>query len=303
ADLLEAPAGSIWLRGHTRSETGEGCSMDLWLLKINDLGEMVQSHIFPAGGEAAAVSLRFDTDGNLLVLANKFERSGAYNYPYGNVWALKINTLGEVQWQTTIGIASLNERPAAIFAAPGGGYFLWLERRACSPLETNCQAATEGLVLKLDENGNELERHSFDEAPYDVRQTPDNGFIVNGYRYFKSPVYPNPVLENEYRLVKFNFRDAPHVELGNDTLLCPWETLPLDAGSGENLDYAWSTGEQTQSLTAHPGSYAVTVTDAKNCSRSDEIMLTPCATFDLQTGNFCDTILLDANMPNADFLW
>ncbi len=40
--------------------------------------------------------------------------------------------------------------------------------------------------------------------------------------------------------------ESPEVELGNDTLLPPGETLVLDAG--EHAAWQWSTGETTQTI-------------------------------------------------------
>ena len=51
------------------------------------------------------------------------------------------------------------------------------------------------------------------------------------------------------------------------------DSMTLDAGSWSS--YLWSTGETTQQITVSTsGIYSVTVTDANNCSNSDEINIT-----------------------------
>lgn len=63
----------------------------------------------------------------------------------------------------------------------------------------------------------------------------------------------------------------PVVNLGNDTLLCPNESLVLDAGAGYT-NYAWSNFQVTQTVTVFSSNtYSVTVTDANGCQGTDAI--------------------------------
>lgn len=63
---------------------------------------------------------------------------------------------------------------------------------------------------------------------------------------------------------------APNVALGNDTVLCPGESLTLDAGN-EGDTYSWSTGGSSQFETVTTsGVYTVTVTNSAG-STTDEI--------------------------------
>jgi len=60
------------------------------------------------------------------------------------------------------------------------------------------------------------------------------------------------------------------VDLGNDTSLCPGESLLLDAGIYDS--YLWSTGETTQTITvSQAGQYWLAVSDAGNNQGSDTI--------------------------------
>ena len=67
--------------------------------------------------------------------------------------------------------------------------------------------------------------------------------------------------------------ESPDVDLGNDTLLPPGETLVLDAG--EQAAWQWSTGETSQSIEiSGPGTYTVIVTNEYGCTATDEITVT-----------------------------
>lgn len=66
---------------------------------------------------------------------------------------------------------------------------------------------------------------------------------------------------------------APAINIGTDTMVCPNDSLLLDAGSGYS-SYAWSTGDSTQSIERAIGLFSVTVTEDGSCDGSDTINLT-----------------------------
>ena len=67
---------------------------------------------------------------------------------------------------------------------------------------------------------------------------------------------------------------SPLVEIGNDQMLCPGESLILDAGSGWNY-YLWSDSSTLQNLVVDTiGLYFVTVTDSIGCEASDYVNIT-----------------------------
>lgn len=62
--------------------------------------------------------------------------------------------------------------------------------------------------------------------------------------------------------------------LGNDVTVCEGVPVAVDAGTGFTA-YAWSSGEQTASITPQTsGTYTVTVTDANGCTASDDVSVT-----------------------------
>ncbi|HZG01076.1 MAG TPA: gliding motility-associated C-terminal domain-containing protein, partial [Chitinophagales bacterium] len=68
--------------------------------------------------------------------------------------------------------------------------------------------------------------------------------------------------------------DFPIVEIGNDTLLCPGETVTLNAGN-PGMTYQWSTGQQSQIINLQVDQTTfVSVTVSNNgCERGDVIMV------------------------------
>jgi len=101
----------------------------------------------------------------------------------------------------------------------------------------------------------------------------------------------------------------PAVDLGPDTLLCPGESLPLDAHVS-GATYLWSTGATGASiLITTPLTASVTVTDAQGCSAADTITVSFATPGTLSLGpdtSFCagSPHTLNATTPGASaYLW
>jgi len=106
--------------------------------------------------------------------------------------------------------------------------------------------------------------------------------------------------------MQVTFIPYPVVSLANDTVICPNNTLTLDA-QNPGYTYLWSTGATTQTITVTtPGTYSVTVTN-ELCSASDStevINIAPIALAD--SISICDVagLTLDAGIPNAtSYIW
>lgn len=103
----------------------------------------------------------------------------------------------------------------------------------------------------------------------------------------------------------------PLLNLGNDTTICPGNGFPLNADPfaiNVGATFAWSTGASTVSISVPgQGSYAVTVTSADGCQRSDTLVVTESLAPPVELG--ADTaicqgtnLLLDAGPANS-YAW
>jgi gliding motility-associated-like protein len=96
------------------------------------------------------------------------------------------------------------------------------------------------------------------------------------------------------------------IELGNDTTICQGQPISLDAGNA-GASFSWSTGAQTQSITAsNAGNYSVTVSNGF-CSATDAIDIVVAPTPVNALGNVVrcigDNALLDAGNTGSSYLW
>jgi len=78
----------------------------------------------------------------------------------------------------------------------------------------------------------------------------------------------------------------PAINLGNDTIICYYNTVTLNAGN-PGSSYLWSTGETTDSISCSAisdtiKSYYVTVTDSYGCWSTDSIVISfdPCVSIE-----------------------
>jgi gliding motility-associated-like protein len=98
----------------------------------------------------------------------------------------------------------------------------------------------------------------------------------------------------------------PIIDLGNDTTLCPGNTLTLNAGN-PGSSYAWSTGAQSQTIVADSADmYVVTVTGTGNCLSTDSITIGYLAPLNFsEEVSLCGSfnITLDAGNPGATYQW
>jgi gliding motility-associated-like protein len=104
-----------------------------------------------------------------------------------------------------------------------------------------------------------------------------------------------------------NYLVLPTIYLGKDTTLCEGEMLLLDALT-PNATYLWQDNSSNSEFeVSQMGLYWVEVT-VNNCSKADSIQVdfTPLPSFNLgDDTSLCegDTLVLDAFMPNASYLW
>lgn len=77
---------------------------------------------------------------------------------------------------------------------------------------------------------------------------------------------------NQQQMCNYGYFSAfSFLNIGENSEVCIGDSLTLDAGPGKT-SYAWSTGEETQSITVtQPGTYYVEVFSGSDCSATDTI--------------------------------
>ncbi|MEO8759883.1 MAG: T9SS type A sorting domain-containing protein [Bacteroidia bacterium] len=158
---------------------------DFWIVKSDACGTLQWEKSFGGTGRDIAYSVQQTTDKGYIVAGYTGSTDGditTYHGGASDFWVIKLDTLGTVKWQKTLGGAG-EDGAQAIQQTTDGGYIVagW----SSSNGDTAGDHDFDYWVVKLDTGGNvkwqKLYGGLYDDTPYDIKQTTDKGYIVAGY--------------------------------------------------------------------------------------------------------------------------
>jgi len=170
--IQQTTDGGYIVAGWTGS-FGSGES-DVYILKLNSKGEVEWQKTFGGEGVDGAVSIQQTTDGGYIVAGwtNSFGSGGH------DVYILKLNAKGEVQWQKTFG-GWYDDEAESIQQTTDGGYIV------AGRTESFGSGEEDVYTLKLNSKGEVEWQKTFGGEGRDwansIQQTTDGGYIVAGW--------------------------------------------------------------------------------------------------------------------------
>lgn len=173
-----------------KSEKSRG-NMDYWVVKLSKDGSIEWQKTY--GGQYADLlrSMEQTTDnGYILVGYSNSPISGdkAENTKgAGDYWIVKIDDIGEIQWQNTYG-ADGDDQPYVIHQAFDGGYIVGGNSDSKNALSTQGGIVSNGTdfwLLKLDKEGSVDWSKTFDFGKVDILtslvENADHTYLIGGY--------------------------------------------------------------------------------------------------------------------------
>jgi len=163
--------GGYIVAGSTTSYGAGG--YDIWVLKLNDWGEVEWQRTYGGCGDEFALSVDDTNEGGFIVAGytNSFG-AGADDF-----WVFKLDGNGDIEWQKTYG-GNLADYARYIQQTRDGGYI------AGGYTESYGGGRGDIWVLKLDESGNVQWQKTYGDGDKEkcrtVQQTYDGGYIVAG---------------------------------------------------------------------------------------------------------------------------
>ena len=113
-DILATSDGGYVITGNTFSTdtqvTKNNGQSDVWLIKIDDSGQLLWQKSFGGSAFDAAHSVRPTLDGGLLVCGNSksFDGDVSQNFGENDIWVFKTDASGNLQWEKSFGGLSLD---------------------------------------------------------------------------------------------------------------------------------------------------------------------------------------------------
>jgi hypothetical protein len=167
--IQQTPEGGYIVAGNTWN-TPSGQRQDIWLLKLDPYGNIQWQKTYGGAGDDYANSIQQTSDGGYIV-AGITKSYGAGNE---DIWVLRLDSLGNIQWQKTYGGNSYD-------------YVYEIQQTMDGYVVVGTTFSFGGAwVLKLDSLGNIVWQKaygSWDGYGHSIKQTPDGGYILAGSFY------------------------------------------------------------------------------------------------------------------------
>ncbi|WP_299435767.1 hypothetical protein [uncultured Aquimarina sp.] len=193
--IVESEDGGYVVFGYTQSTDGDitdktATDSDFWVVKMSDNGTIIWSKTYGGTGDDRGQKIIKTNDGGYALVGYSRSNDGDVSTNEGlqDYWIVKINAVGEIQWEKSFGFPGL-DRAFSIVQTNDNGYFItgFLDVSASNG-EGNDDFQKHGVGefwgIKLNAAGEKEWRRYFggtnNDRSYDVVQTEDNGFLMIG---------------------------------------------------------------------------------------------------------------------------
>jgi hypothetical protein len=193
--IQQTANGSYILIGLTSSIDGDVISnhgsfpfFDVWVVKLDNMGNLQWQKCLGGTSDEFAWSIQQTTDGGYIFIgitrSNDGDVSG--NHGGGDVWVVKLDSLGNIQWQKCLG-GTASEIAYSIKHTTDGGYVLTGFTQSNDGDVSGNNGSSDVWVVKLDSLGNiqwqKCLGGAADEGANYIHQTIDGGYILTGVTY------------------------------------------------------------------------------------------------------------------------
>nr|MBK9650937.1 T9SS type A sorting domain-containing protein [Bacteroidota bacterium] len=172
-----------------KAENSINSSFDFWIIKIDSLGAIIWENTLGGSDNDYFTCMISTNDASFILAGTSYsDISGDKNQNSkgsDDFWIIKIDSLGNIIWQNTIG-GNTNDRPYSITNSVGGGFVLagWSNSNISSDKLENNIGGEDFWVVKIDSLGGIVWENTLGgnmgDAAYCVLQTSDGGYIIDG---------------------------------------------------------------------------------------------------------------------------
>jgi len=152
--------------------TVSGSSVDAWILKLDSSGIIQWQKTYGGINQDNAFSIEQTNDGGYIVLGQTLSFGAGTN----DLWILKLDQAGDVQWQQTMGGAQ-SDYGLSVKQTPDDGYII------LAGTDSFSSGYPDFWVIRLDVSGTVVWQKLYGtglyESAYAINLTSDGGFIVS----------------------------------------------------------------------------------------------------------------------------
>ncbi len=188
--ILQTADGGYIASGYTSSSDGDvsqnNGNNDYWVVKMDATGGLVWEATYGGSEYETAHEITTGEDGGFVLVGETSSSDGDVTgfKGYYDVWVVKIDATGAIQWQKTYG-GTGQESGYAIVSTMDGGYAITGRTYSTDGDVVGQHGNQDFWVVKLDNVGT-LEWQntlggSFGDSAYDIQQTFEGDLLVAGY--------------------------------------------------------------------------------------------------------------------------
>tara|TARA_R100000935_G_scaffold15425_1_gene30765 strand:- start:40177 stop:41697 length:1521 start_codon:yes stop_codon:yes gene_type:complete len=204
--ILPTQDGGYLAAGHTFTSN---MYPDYWLIKLDSSGEMEWEKIIGGSFAESPREIIATPDNGYIIVGRSQSVDGDISGNIGtfDFWVVKINSIGEIQWEKSYGGTQFDEA-LSIIMTPDNNYVIAGNTASNDVDVTGHQGLVDYWVIKIDGSGNLLWQKTMggtrDDRAESIKNTPDGGFIVAGYTDSSDGDVSEHLGEDDYWIVKLN---------------------------------------------------------------------------------------------------
>lgn len=205
---------------------------EAWVIKTDDTGKVLWEKRYGGSGLDQLWYISSTTDGGYIFTGMTGSTDGDLtgihtHHGNGDVWVVKIDSIGTIQWQKTYG-GSLSDVGRIIKQTPNGEYLVAAQVLSNDGDVTGNRGGVDFWVIKLDDTGKILWQKAMGssglDAPYDMVLTAEGGCFVVGEARWNDGDVSQGIPGNNWWMVKLSSAGA-----------IEWEKTHSGMGAGNDI--------------------------------------------------------------------
>ena len=189
--------------------TGNHGNIDFWIAKLNNTGTLQWQKSLGGSSFETALSIQQTNEGGYIIAGTSNSNDGDVSGNHGDYdfWIVKLNTVGSLQWEKSLG-GSNSDRASSIQQVSDGGYIVAGESKSSDGDVSENKGDADYWIVKLNTTGTIQWEKSLGGSEKDVatsiQQTIDGGYVVTGLSSSNNGDISGNHGDSDYWLVKLD---------------------------------------------------------------------------------------------------